>query len=162
MTPIGVLPHREALKKQFSQLDMRHVQSVDEARMALALLQTKGIELSVAVGAIPAHAPTTPEELLVYDIARYLFSQAKQDVIPASKAVNDSSSAYLQRPAKPIFLDMACKVSSAAITLVDAMFDLRLQPIMTLLRKMSEDVGWHSVTGLDVLVELKVSASLLI
>ncbi|KAK4702194.1 hypothetical protein P7C70_g4032, partial [Phenoliferia sp. Uapishka_3] len=119
-----------AIVAQFSDWDLRPLESVEAAKAALAEGDKSGVKLAASVGAIPSIEPVSDAEKLVYEIAKTVFAH-KYD---ASSATSQPQG-FLQLPKKPVHLEMAYK------------------PRMTLIRKIADDRDWQTICGVEVVLE---------
>lgn len=65
----------QSIVDHFPQLKLVAIDSVDQIKSLLAANAEQGVRMPVVVGAIPAIAPVTDAEKMVYDVARALFAQ---------------------------------------------------------------------------------------
>lgn len=142
-----------AIIKQFSNWDLRPLESVEAAKAALAEGDQRGVKLACGVGAIPSIEPVSEAEKLVYEISKTLFAHS-YDVSSAPK----QPEGFLPLPKKPVHLEMAYKVSSVlngrryyptyqSVLLTPTNLS---QPRMTLIRQIAEDRNWQTICGVEV------------
>ncbi|ORY56202.1 hypothetical protein BCR35DRAFT_355663 [Leucosporidium creatinivorum] len=118
-----------AIVAQFGEWDLRPLETVEEAKEALAKGEKEGVRLAAGVGAIPSIEPKTEAEKRVYDIARLLFEH------PDDASGAKAEEGFLALPSKPVFVEMA------------------YHPPMTLIRTIAESAGWKTVCGTEVVAE---------
>lgn len=146
---------RQAIIKQFPDIDLRALTSVEQTNAELQGLERQSTRLCLGVGCIPSVQPVTDGEKMVYDVARAIFSYS---YAPGDNIREESSKEeqYFALPQKAIFFDMAYKVRMSrrwcdAILTNGCM--LFFQPVMTLLRLMAEEAGWRTGSGVDIVAE---------
>ncbi|KAM0753951.1 Aminoacid dehydrogenase-like protein [Meredithblackwellia eburnea MCA 4105] len=119
-----------AIVKQFSDWDLRPIESVEAAKSALSALEKEGTRLVAGVGAIPSIEPVTEAEKRVYEIAKTLFEHPYD-----SSQAKAQPEGFLPLPNRPVHLEMAYK------------------PRMTLIRKIADDRNWETICGVEVVLE---------
>ncbi|GAA5857019.1 hypothetical protein JCM8547_007919 [Rhodosporidiobolus lusitaniae] len=112
----------------FSEVDVRAVESVEQAEKELGELERRGVKLIVGVGAVPCKEPETEQEKRMYEVARTLFRA------PCERN-GAGREGYLCLPEQRVFVDMAYK------------------PRWTLFRKMADEAGWQTRCGSEVALE---------
>ncbi|KAF5317943.1 hypothetical protein D9619_012213 [Psilocybe cf. subviscida] len=112
--------------------ELIHLRSLEDIDRYLGNGSTKGEkpELAIVVGAIPAIAPVTYAERLVYTMVVHILSIPRL----ASMAEQDSNE-NLPLPTRRIFLDMAYK------------------PRLTPMRRIASALGWEDVGGVQAMIE---------
>jgi shikimate 5-dehydrogenase len=116
-----------------SGLELIHLRSPADVDRYLGDGQTQGEKpgLAMVVGAIPAIAPLTPAERLVYTTVTHLLTIPY--TLPTLHPTTDPSS--LPLPRRRIFLDMAYK------------------PRLTPMLRIASALGWQDVGGVQAMIE---------
>ncbi|ORY56197.1 hypothetical protein BCR35DRAFT_335500 [Leucosporidium creatinivorum] len=123
------LEETASIVEQFKDWDLRPLETVEEAKGALAKGEKEGVRLAAGVGAIPSIEPKTEAEKRVYEIAKTLFEH------PYNASRVKAEEGFLSLPSKPVHLEMAYK------------------PRMTIIRQIAEDRGWQTICGVEVVLE---------
>lgn len=117
-----------SIVRQFKDWDLRPLETVEQAKEALAEGEKQGFKLAAGVGAIPSIEPATEEEKRVYEIAKVLFEH------PYDAGGVQAEQGFLSLPSKPVHLEMAYK------------------PRMTIVRQIAEERGWQTICGVEVVL----------
>ncbi|KAH8088210.1 hypothetical protein HD553DRAFT_348725 [Filobasidium floriforme] len=113
-------------------VELIHLTSVDEVERYLGQdAEDRKPGVAMIVGAIPAIAPKTLEERMVYTIATHIFTMPFQ----AGPTDSTSSPNPLPLPSTRLFLDMAYK------------------PRLTPLLKIGSALGWQTIGGIQAMIE---------
>lgn len=98
---------RQAIITQFPDLDLRELSNTEQAKSQLEALKRQSTTMCLGVGCIPSVQPETEGEKMVYDVARTMFAHHYN----AAGPTEERRETYFALPRKPIFFDMAYKVS---------------------------------------------------
>jgi quinate dehydrogenase len=105
-----------SIVEQFKDWDLRPLETVEQAREALAEGDKAGVRLAAGVGAIPSIEPATEAEKRVYEIDKVLFEH------PYDASGAHTAQEFLSLPSKPVlyvFLSRL-KETDQPLTLVDS------------------------------------------
>ncbi|TKY88056.1 hypothetical protein EX895_003152 [Sporisorium graminicola] len=147
LSPIYLL-NRDAAETQAvldhfgDSLDLRALRSVEAYEAEAAKREAGEVgHVACAVGAIPAFAPATDDEKMVYTLAHRFFAEPYHALtqshapLEATQSIEGETLVALPLPSKRPFLDMCYK------------------PRMTPLLIAAEEQGWQAIGGVEAMVE---------